>query len=93
MPTADRNYDITGRIGDLFPIQKPEWPMYSFGRPSYMLWNAIAAGLSASGWSEDQIKEWLQSKATRWALDGDLGDDIRKLGEAYAEKIAGEKIP
>lgn len=78
--------DITGKIGNLFHSHEtpPEWPMYSYSRPAYMLWNAIANGLIAKGWTEEQIKEWMQSKETRWALDGKLGDKILKLGEEYA---------
>jgi hypothetical protein len=82
--------DITGKIGPLFGVvtPNPEWPMYSYERPAYMLWNAIANALHAKGWTEPQIKEWLQSKATRWALDSDLGDMIIAAGEQYAQQIA-----
>ena len=62
--------------------------MYSYDRPAYMLWNAIANVLINKGWTEDEIREWLQSKATRWALDGDLGEMIREVGEKYAEKLS-----
>lgn len=83
--------DITGKIGELFPSETPpEWPMYSYSRPAYMLWNAIANGLHAKGWTEDEIKNWLASRDTRYALDGDLGDAILKLGEDYAEKMTSK---
>lgn len=85
------SYDITGKIGELYHINTPddpaEWPMYSFSRPSSILWNAIGERLTAKGWSEVQIREWLQSKDTRWALDGSLGDAIVKLGQDYADGI------
>jgi hypothetical protein len=71
------DYDITGKIGPLYPEAIPnpcEWPMYSFARPAYILWNAIAAELHAMKWTDTEIKAWLQAKDTRWALDGDLGD-------------------
>lgn len=86
--------DITDRIGELYPTKgEPEWPMYSFDRPSYMLWNAIATGLTARGWTEQQIKDWLQSKGARWALDADLGEAISQLGCAYASAIvSAEKV-
>ena len=69
----------------------PEWPMYSYGRPAWLLWNAIGRELFAAGWSEDRIKEWLQSKSTRWALDMDLGDQIAAIGKAYAARILNER--
>lgn len=81
-------YDITGKIGDLFSAsRKPEWPMYSFERPAYTLWNAIAGRLKAAGWSDDQIKEWLQSKSPRRALDNELGEKLHSLGVEYADNV------
>lgn len=83
--------DITARIGEFLPIQTmdnpPDWPMYSFDRPSRILWNALANGLAERGWTEDQIRKWLQSKSARYALDSDLGDALRDLGHAYASKV------
>jgi hypothetical protein len=83
--------DITDRIGPLYTSDKePQWPMYSYSRPAYLLWNAIANQLHAQGWTIDEIQTWLQSKQTRWALDGELGTAIEKLGKAYAKKA--EKV-
>ena len=77
--------DITGKIGpSSATFSNPEWPMYSYERPACILWNAIANGLIAKGWSEYQLKKWLQSKDTRYALDGILGDKLEALGEEYA---------
>jgi hypothetical protein len=76
--------DITGKIGDLFPAQSPEWPMYSYSRPAGILWNSIADTLHKNGWTEEQIQVWLKSRDTRWALDGELGDKIKQLGHDYA---------
>lgn len=85
------HYDCTGLIGDLYPsTEKPEWPMYSYSRPAYVLWNAIAGELNRLGWTDDEIREWLQSKHPRWALDGSLGDKLRDLGIEYAAKL--EKV-
>jgi hypothetical protein len=73
----------------MFPLperQDPEWPMFSFERPATILWDAIANGLHKRGWSEAEIKEWMQSKDPRWALDGSLGDAVYKLGLAYAKQ-------
>lgn len=85
------HFDITAKIGELFYINTPEclaeWPMYSFDMPSRILWNAIGKRLAHAGWTEDQIREWLQSKATRLALDDALGDAIEKVGSAWAENI------
>ena len=83
--------DITGKIGELYPNTEPEWPMYSYSRAASILWNAIANGLCEQGWTEDQIKEWLQSKETRWSLDGSLGEAIEMIGRDYARKLG--KIP
>jgi hypothetical protein len=85
MAKDNTNYDITGKVGDLYPTTNPEWPMFSFDRPSYILWNAIGKVLDEAGWTEDQVKDWLQSKSPRWALDGTLGDAIKTLGKAFAE--------
>ncbi len=84
--------DITSKIGPLFNSdQKPaEWPMYSYERPAYMLWNAIANGLKARKWTEKQIRDWLQSKHPRWALDCELGTALEKIGADFAK--TAEKV-
>lgn len=85
------DYDITGKIGQLVGPEDGdwfiEWPMWSFDRPASILWNAIAERLHEAGWSDKRIKQWLQSKETRWALDGILGDKIIDLGREYAEAV------
>lgn len=81
-------YDCTGLIGPLFQSkEKCEWPMYSFDRPASIFWNAVAGGLNKRGWTDEQIKTWLQSKNPRWALDGDLSEKIEALGEEFAKTI------
>ncbi len=83
--------DITGRIGRLYPDRgAPEWPMVSYDRPAYLLWDAIANELHDASWSEERIRDWLKSKAPRWALDGDLGDQIRTLGQEWGKRVAEE---
>ena len=62
-------------------------PMYSFEQPAYIVWNSITRALMARGWSEDQVKEWLQSKEARWALDGSLGAAIERAAKQYARKV------
>ena len=62
--------DITGKIGELYPDTKePEWPMYSYGRPARLFWNGIAIALDKRGWSEEQVKTFLQSINARHWLD------------------------
>jgi hypothetical protein len=81
-------YDCTGKIGPFERVYQPvEWAMYSYERPAYMLWNAIASELHANGWSDGQIKNWLQSKGPRYELDGALGEAITELGKQYATAI------
>jgi hypothetical protein len=85
--SVENDIDITVKIGPMDCHQfKAEWPMYSYGRPATILWNAIANRLHSKGWSEAQIKEWLQSKETRWALDGELGDALGAIGAAWVDK-------
>lgn len=79
-------FDISGKVGDLG--SDADWPMFSYERPAYMLWNAVGRELFQQGWTEAQVKEWLQSKGPRWALDADLGDEIEKIGQAFAVKLA-----
>jgi hypothetical protein len=91
----DGHYDCTsdlcqlgGPVSDLMPEErKPRWPMYSFDRPSFLLWNAIAGALHKRGWSDRKIKVWLQSKHPRWALDNPLGDSLERLGKRFAKSI------
>lgn len=83
------SYDCTGKIGPLYAdARTPEWPMFSFDRPSSIVWNAIAANLNKRGWSDQRIRDWLASKNTRWALDGSLGDELA----AFADKWATDHI-
>lgn len=79
------NIDITGYIGPLDKKCEPMWPMYSFDRPSFIVWNKIAEELSDAGWSENDIKEWLQSKHSRWALDDALGMMLSEAAECFAQ--------
>lgn len=61
--------------------------MYSFDRPSSILWFVITQTLQERGWSDEEIKEWLCSKGPRWALDGSLGDMLETLGRSFASKL------
>lgn len=82
------HYEIPAQLESLYPAVNYEhiehWPMYSYNRPSDILWNAIAANLHKRGWNEKRIKEWLQSKAPRWALDCELGEALAAVGDKYA---------
>lgn len=86
------DYDITGKVGSLYPATHDiEWPMYSYDRPAYKLWNAIGKRLTEHGWTEGEVKAWLQSKDTRHALDGALGDAIEKLGAEFADSVRNDR--
>jgi hypothetical protein len=74
--------DITVDIGQ-YGNGAHEIPIYSYERPAYILWQAVFEGLIESGKTEAQAIEWLQSKSARWALDTDLGNDLRALGRAF----------
>ena len=87
--------DYTGLIGPMFghmPQRDPEWPMYSYERPAWQLWDAVANALSERGWTDAQIKSWLQSKSPRYALDDRLGDAIKKLGADFAATLGDETM-
>ena len=85
MATTREPFDCSGKIGPLYPeALGTEWPMFSFARPATIVWNAIGAELRRRGWTDNQIRDWLQSKATRWALDMTLGEMLRKVGTEYA---------
>ena len=87
-PRDVKYFDITGKIGPLFLRKgEPEWPMYSYDRPAYLLWNAIAKEWARQGYPDESIKCWLQSKCPRWELDGNLGEMITKTGRAFARRI------
>lgn len=87
------HYDISGKIGQMFGRPgSPEWPMYSYERPAYMVWNAVASSLHDRGWTDDQIKEWLQSKNARWALDGTLGDALYATARKWADENIITKV-
>jgi len=90
---ADRDpehrYDCTLRLGSL--DSDAPWAMYSYERPANILWNAIAGELYRNGWSDDQIRDWLQSKGPRWSLDGDLGEALEELGRKVAKKLLGQE--
>jgi len=80
--------DITGKIGDLFPSEKPEWPMYSYSRPAYLFWQGVADEMFANGATPDQVREFLSSKTVRHMLDAH-GDEARNLGREFYRRITG----
>ena len=85
------SYDITGKIGPLPRSDKAEWPMYSFERGGYAFWNGLAGELHAKGWSDEEIRVWLQSKHPRWLLDS-RDDELAALGAKLAESaIANDR--
>jgi hypothetical protein len=70
----------------------PKHPMYSFHGPSHVVWNAIATVLSERDWSDDQIRDWLQSKQARWAIEGRLGEALTMVASLYAAAIPEDWI-
>lgn len=81
--------DITSDIGDLYGHSTdPAVRMYSFSRPSRMLWQAVYDGLRAGGCTDAQAVEWLQSKAPRWLLDDSLGTALIELGHKTGREQA-----
>lgn len=67
-----------------------EVPMYSFERPAHIVWDTMSRALMARGWTDDEIKTWLQSKDARHALDGALGDALTRAAKRYAK--TAEKV-
>jgi len=65
-------------------------PMYSFERPAHIVWDTMTRALMARGWTDDEIKTWLQSRDARHALDGSLGDALTRAAKKYAK--TAEKI-
>lgn len=61
---------------------------YSYDRPAYIFWNAFVNGLIASGLTEAEAIEWVQSKKARWMLDGELSDVIEGIAYEWAMKQA-----
>lgn len=91
--TRTTDYDVTGKIGPLYPQEaEPAWPMYSFDVPSRSVWCAIAQEMRSAGWRESRIRDWLQSKEARWALDGELGSALVEAARDYAAKHITRKV-
>ena len=82
------HHDISGKIGPLYGSvnPNPEWPMYSYERPAWIVWNAVATSLHNRGWKDDAIKDWLQSKNPRWSLDGSFGEALEDLAKKWADE-------
>lgn len=95
--TRLKQYDYSVHMSDRFSIHTEEkpapWPMYSFSRPANILWSAMAERLRQRGWTERKVKDWLQSKDTRWALDHDLGEALRMMGIRYADSLIDPPAP
>lgn len=79
-----REFDLTGLVGSADGSSC--WPMYSFDRPAFTVWNALSRRLFERGWSDAEIRTWLQSKEARWALDGALGDALANAASACADR-------
>ena len=90
MKTVKRNEwkDYSAHFCQLFDEKDGRIPMYSYDRPSSMIWNGMMNGLMSNGYSEAAAIEWLRSKAARWALDGDFGDALVKMAFDFAMEKA-----
>ncbi len=82
--------DYTGKVGALHHIEN-EWPMYSFTAPAYNFWNGVANELERRGMSQKAIKEFLQSKDTRWMMDH-YGERLEQLGAELVNKYLKELV-
>jgi hypothetical protein len=72
--------DISADLGNIDTGKPVE--MYSYERPANILWQGVYDGLRSRGMSHRKAVEWLQSRETRWLLDGELGATLTKLGNA-----------
>lgn len=79
--------DITGKIGNMFQGEQPEWPMYSFNRPAYAFWQGVATELQEQGYSQQHIQGVLQSKHMRWLFDGGTSEEIEAVGRAVTKAM------
>lgn len=75
--------DITDEIGPL--DGDAEVPMYSFNRAAYNFWQGAFEALISAGVAENEALEWLQSKHSRWLMDGS-DDTVQELGRALTAK-------
>ena len=82
-PRCDER-DFTGRVGEL--------AMYSYDRPSYMVWDAVMKGLMDQGYSQTAAEAWLKSKAARWALDGAFGDILCDAAYKFGKSEAAANL-
>lgn len=87
MPEKRESYeDYTDKLGPLYEGEAShrEWPMYAYRRPAYLFWNGVANGLRDKGYTEEQARDWLQSKNARYSLDGGWETEIEDLGYRLA---------
>ena len=67
---------------------------YSYDRPAWIVANALINGFIEAGLTKEQAINLFYSKATRWALDGSLGEALTdvsyKLGKQIAKDWAKE---
>lgn len=69
---------------------------FSYDRPSSIVGNSLLNGFIDAGLTKEQAINLFYSKATRWALDGTLGDTIAnisyKIGKAMANDWKNEPL-
>ena len=81
--------DITRDIGQLFSKTPAKYPMYSFDQAAYYFWQGVYEGMIDEGKTHDEAIKILQSKATRWLLDGKAGNDLMKFGRSLGRATLG----
>lgn len=78
---------VSDRLVPLYP-HKPrpsDQPALSFVRPARIFWQAIATELARQGWTEEEILNWISSKATRHMFDGPATDAVTAAAHALAK--------
>lgn len=95
MSIRESEVDYTGKMGSLYAGIPTivEWPMCSFDRAAHCFWNGVANELIRQGRTEEQVKDWLQSKNARWMLDAhgdrlsDLGAELVRLSDSLDDDV------
>jgi hypothetical protein len=87
--SEDGHFDASLHMRQLFDTKvecADAWPMYSYDRPAYMVWNVIGQYMADNGYTLEEIKWWMQSKNPRYELDGYLGDMLKETAKKWAEE-------
>jgi hypothetical protein len=61
---------------------------FSYDRPAWIVGNALINGFIEAGLTKEQAINLFYSKATRWALDGSLGEALTEISYKLGKQIA-----